>query len=681
MKTTLTISNSAKNKTHKSNGKRTILGSVSAIAFACMSLAPAASMADTGDYSVVQTLWNITHPQAANNPVDARIKADMPFMNFIENEATDDGFKPKQYLTWQTIDLKADDAEHGQGAVKCMNGDDYKFLVKRSPSSSNMVIFLEGGGGCWDYESCLRTSGGQTSSGIVGGDNPGVALRAGSQSSLMTTSLRPNYAPKFKNWTKVYLPYCTQDLALGDSYNVYEEKGNTGNEIVASQRGMTVQGAVLTWLKANLEQPKQLLVTGQSAGGFGSELLYHTYRTALAPQQGYLINDAGPIMLAPQGESDELYPSQHAHKQVTESWNAQTYLEWLEAESSGLAQDQQFVSTNMGTISNFLSARWPNDRFALITSRKDHTISGFSYNSFFNDIQHTETLDERTILRDEKRFTEMENKKQQLDQLDNYGYLIPGYRPVLGGHVLTVPLIENSTTNEDDGNNVFDLIHSVMSENGRILESWEGDASLSMDINGRYDDCVNEYFRVSGAGDKAGDVYLNAPEPESNQLDLLGVLPCLENTHINTGDQYPVIQSVLPWLTQDVIGIEPLTGMASSEDILTEKILNLDQITAQQAAAIAKTNIEDAIRIGTAETQRVAAIAKAKADAVAKAAAEKAARIAAEVKARADAAAKAAAEAKARADAAVRAAAEAVKKAAAEAKARAKRWCGRWCRW
>jgi len=657
--------------TQNGHRKNTILSGASAIAFACLSLAPSTSMAaDLGDYSIVQTLWNITHPQAANNPVDSQIKAEMPFMNFIENQANDDGFKAKQYLTWQTINLKADDAEHGQGAVKCMNGDDYKFLLKRSPSSSNMVIFLEGGGGCWDYESCLRTSGGQTNSGIVGGDNPGVAMRAGSQSSLMTSSLRPNYAPKFKNWTKVYLPYCTQDLALGDSYNVYEQEGNTGNKIVASQRGMTVQGAVLTWLKANLEQPKQLLVTGQSAGGFGSELLYHTYRTALAPQQGYLINDAGPIMWAPQAESEQDYPSLLAHKKVTASWNAQTYLEWLESESSGLAQDQQFVSTNMGTISNFLSARWPNDRFSLITSRKDHTISGFSYNSFFSDIQSTDTLEGRTILRDEKRFLDMDRKKQQLDQLDNYGYLIPGYRPIVGGHVLTIPLIENSTTNEDDGNNVFDLIDSVMNENGRILESWEGDASLAMDVNGRYDDCVNEYFRVSGAGDKMGDVYLDTPDSESSNLDILAILPCLENTHINTGDEYPVIQSVLPWLTQDVIGIEPLSNMTSSQDILTAKMLNLDEITAKEAAAIAKTNIADAIRIGTAETQRLAAIVKAKADAITKAAAEKAARIAADLKAKADAAAKAAA--------------EAVKKAAADAKAKAaalaKRWCGRWCR-
>jgi regulator of protease activity HflC (stomatin/prohibitin superfamily) len=148
------------------------------------------------------------------------------------------------------------------------------------------------------------------------------------------------------------------------------------------------------------------------------------------------------------------------------------------------------------------------------------------------------------------------------------------------------------------------------------------------------------------------------------------VLPCLENTHIDLNNPYPGLASVLPWITQDIAGIEPLNSIAPSDDILTQQLLNLDQVTAEQAAAFAANNIQDAIAIGTAETQRLAAIAKAKADAAAKAAAEEAARIAAEIKAKAEAAAKAAA--------------EAARKAAAEAKARAdallKRLCGRWCR-
>jgi len=634
------------------------------------------ALAGNGDYSAVEALWNLSHPPAANNPVDSELKNDMPFMTFHSNPSDstgfNDGFKANKFSLWQTISLKGDDDKNGKGSVKCLNGDDYKFLVKRSFTSSNMVVFFEAGGGCWDYDSCQKTSGGKTSGGLVGGMSedldPGIALRAASQASLFTTSLRPNYSPKYKDWTRVYLPYCTQDLGLGDSYNTYTE----GDEsMTASQRGMTVQGAVLTWLKANLEQPKQLIVTGQSAGGFASELLYHTYRTALAPEKGYLFNDAGPIMWAPQGEGAEEYPSQHAHKQVTESWNAHAYLAWLESESAGLAEDQRFVANNMGTVSNFLSARWPNDRFSMIAARKDNTISGFSYNSFFDDIANQPELAVRNEMRDEKRLREMDRKREQLDQLENFGYFAPGFRPFMGGHVLTFPLIEASTKNEDDGNTVYDIIDSVLNSNSRVLESWEGDASLALDLTGRYTDCINTFFYDdSGEGMNGGDVYLDVEEAESDGNMLADVAPCLKPSDSGDAADFSVIAGILPWATQDVMGIDPLSGMVSDESLFTEQVKGLSDITAQEAAAIAARNIKDAIRIGNQELARIAADAKAKAQAAADARAKAIADAAAKAKAKAKAAAAvAAAKAKAVADA-----------AAAKAKALAKKLCGRWCR-
>jgi len=666
--------------------KKLISIAIPLITAASISTTAHADLSD-GDYSAVQTLWNITHPQAANNPVDAQLKAEMPFMEFIGNDAADDGFNPKTYHVWQTITLSADQKEHGEGAVKCANGDDYKFMVKRSPSSPNMVIFFEGGGGCWDYNSCSRTSGGQTESGLVGQGNDlptDVALRAGSQSSLFTTVLRPNYAPKTKNWTKVYLPYCTQDLGVGNIVNNYlSDDGSSTFKI--NQRGITVQGAVLTWLKANLEQPSQMLLTGQSAGGFASELLYHTYRTALQPEQGYLVNDAGPIMWAPQSDDlwdgvDYEYPSARAHQKVTQAWNAEALVNWMENESNGLAADQRFDLTNMGTISNFLSARWPEDRFALITSQKDNTISGFSYNSFYPEGQY-EDPEARDAWRDEKRLKEIALKRDQLDQLDNYGYHLPGYRPVLGGHVLTVPLIEDSTTNEDDGNNVFDLVSSVLNDSGRVMASWEGEIGLNMDINGRYDDCANEYFRISGSGMSAGDVYgIHEGYEDMGVIDYAEVLPCLENTHIDPNSEYPIAMSVLPWLTSDVVGIEALGSLTDSEDLFTQQVISLDNITVQDAAAIAQANIADAISIGQAEKDRIEAEAKAAAEA----AAAEAARIAAAAKAAAEAEAgriAAAAEAAAAEAARIAAEAKAAAKAAADAAAAlAKKLCGRWCR-
>src|SRR5262245_31856598 len=60
----------------------------------------------------------------------------------------DGGFVPPAYDTWVNYEPP--------GAV-CANGSQYKFFVKFSRTSSNVVIFFEGGGACWDYAGCTGT--------------------------------------------------------------------------------------------------------------------------------------------------------------------------------------------------------------------------------------------------------------------------------------------------------------------------------------------------------------------------------------------------------------------------------------------------------------------------------------------------------------------------------------------
>lgn len=479
--------------------------------------------ADVGDYGPFKFFKNLFQPPSANNPVDRNLVNEVTLadgtqvIDFPDNPRNHrDGFDQRNYLTWQSVTLDGD----ATGA-KCADGSDYKFLVKRSARSSNMVVFMEGGGGCWSYESCSISAGGFTNSGLLGGQegqsNPDSILQIARLSSLATTSLRPGYHPKFEHWTKIYLPYCTQDLQLGNVKRTYTSIDGSETRTVF-HHGLKVQGAVLNWLKDNLERPGQLLMTGQSAGGFGSELLYNAYRTAMEPRKGYLLNDAGPIVPAPQGEDENQYPSQHAHKTVTEAWDAFNYLGWLEEQSQELADDRRFVTEDVGSISPFLSSKWNSDRFMLVAARKDNTISGFSYNSFFPEVSNESSLDNRDSLRDIKRYTDMDNKRDQLDDIVNYGYFVPGYRPLLGGHVLTFPLVESSTKNEDDGNDVFDAISSVMNDRGRVLESWEGDYGLWRDQNGRYNDCINYIFDLTDMDKKAGDVYIENANIEGNDL-------------------------------------------------------------------------------------------------------------------------------------------------------------------
>src|SRR5688572_17057966 len=96
----------------------------------------------------------------------------------------------------------------------CGNGSQYKFFVHKT-SSPNVLFFFEGGGACWDYDTCSGRAGvlgaanpngiaddymqqftAKFVSPIVNGADPGLPLR--SRTDLPT-----------KDWNIVYMPYCT----------------------------------------------------------------------------------------------------------------------------------------------------------------------------------------------------------------------------------------------------------------------------------------------------------------------------------------------------------------------------------------------------------------------------------------------------------------------------------------
>ena len=115
-------------------------------------LAAAPLRAEQGDYSAWQTLINLVSPPKADNKVTAvQRTGDYPLLSNPSGYA--DGFSPGAYSQWQTIKLAPQ-----TGAV-CGNGSQYKFFVNRVPHTRNTIIYMEGGGACWDYASCTGRSG------------------------------------------------------------------------------------------------------------------------------------------------------------------------------------------------------------------------------------------------------------------------------------------------------------------------------------------------------------------------------------------------------------------------------------------------------------------------------------------------------------------------------------------
>lgn len=176
----------------------------------------------------------------------------------------------------QWVQVTLDEAVWG---TRCGDGTPFAFWLRLAPSGSsaaNVAVDLAGGGVCIFEADCL-------------GVPPGLfnALDDGQPGGgyLNTTSA----ANPFRDWTMLYLPYCTQDVHIGG--------GTTSNfpGITVHRFGAVNVRAALRYLRdvlwAELDATTaegfrpdllRVLFAGESAGAFGVSYNYH-----------YLLDDLG----------------------------------------------------------------------------------------------------------------------------------------------------------------------------------------------------------------------------------------------------------------------------------------------------------------------------------------------------------------------------------------------------
>ncbi|MBW2403758.1 MAG: hypothetical protein JRF42_08115 [Deltaproteobacteria bacterium] len=152
----------------------------------------------------------------------------------------------------------------------CGDGTEYAFLIRLAPEGEpldRIVIGLEGGGVCFTEGDCA-------------GVNPALlnAQDNEEQEAGGIMSNDPDESP-FANWTKVYLPYCNQDVFAGAG--VVEDFGLPRYGAV-NLRSSIQMVRDLIWKLMDEEdgdgfRPDELvtLFGGFSAGGYGSLYNYH----------------------------------------------------------------------------------------------------------------------------------------------------------------------------------------------------------------------------------------------------------------------------------------------------------------------------------------------------------------------------------------------------------------------
>jgi hypothetical protein len=211
-------------------------------------------------------------------------------------------------------------------------------------SADAVLVYLAGGGACWSEAECEALT--------RFGRPEFEFLQTFAGGTVFDRTLAGN---PFATWTIVFVPYCTGDVHLGDAEGVY------GGEIW-QHRGYPNLVAAVDRIAADVPRPRQAVVAGSSAGGFGALVAHDLLRerweaTGPDPVTAALVDDSGPTFVGTTAAS-------------VAWWDAWGLGSTLGAHCSGCDQDLSALWTT-------LRARYPDDRLSLVSTTADVTMRRF----------------------------------------------------------------------------------------------------------------------------------------------------------------------------------------------------------------------------------------------------------------------------------------------------------------
>jgi hypothetical protein len=246
---------------------------------------------------------------------------------------------PENQWTWVDV----------PGAV-CSDGSGTGIAVNRGKSDA-VVLFLDGGGACWDVATCFGVSGVSAPTAKPG---PYGRAQFEAQEPQIAGTILDRALPgnPYADATLVFVPYCTGDVHAGDATQTYP-----GAPGPYRHKGRVNLGHAIDWLDADLAAPAKVVVSGASAGGFGALLAFDLVKQRWPTAKGYLVDDSGPPL-------------------VGDDFNVALRAAWFAA----WRLDETVLplcptcASDLSDLFPTLSTKYPGDRLALLSSTQDAVI-------------------------------------------------------------------------------------------------------------------------------------------------------------------------------------------------------------------------------------------------------------------------------------------------------------------
>jgi cysteine-rich repeat protein len=227
-----------------------------------------------------------------------------------------------------------------------------------SPGSQDLAIWMDAGVSCATYDLCSL----KIAQGYLGPVDAPIQMndltKFNSTFWMGTILWRADTNNVFRDFTFIYVPFCTGDEHGGDAVVTYISGAQS---LTIRHKGHANIVAYLERVAATWPNPTRLVVGGLSAGGFGTLINYDTFRLYWPSQKMYLIDDSGPVLT---GLANGPY--------LVDAWT-----KWNVAAAIGDICPTCLAST--WAIYPALQRWHPNDRKSLVSYLNDETIASHAY--------------------------------------------------------------------------------------------------------------------------------------------------------------------------------------------------------------------------------------------------------------------------------------------------------------
>jgi hypothetical protein len=157
------------------------------------------------------------------------------------------------------------------GETRCAHDTAYAFWV-RPGTVNKLLVYFQGGGGCWSAETC-RAGSEFYDDAVTERDNPQY-MREGMFDL-------DNPENPFRDYYMVFAPSCTADIFMGTVERTYQP--DQGEAFTIHHKGSLNGQAAVQWAFEQFSGPESVFVAGCSAGSIGSAM-FAPYLIAQYPQ-------------------------------------------------------------------------------------------------------------------------------------------------------------------------------------------------------------------------------------------------------------------------------------------------------------------------------------------------------------------------------------------------------------